>query len=114
MSLLTSLLRSHADVAVRAPGSAAYRRRYLIATDKSFGHGAWMRIFSPVIGCTSSNCSACKATRVISGLLFQLDATDVVTYAVVGAALLTVATLACFVPARRALDVQPVEALRAR
>ena len=58
--------------------------------------------------------TATAATRVISGLLFQLGATDVVTYAVVGVALLTVATLACFVPARRALDVQPVEALRAR
>jgi predicted permease len=50
-------------------------------------------------------------TRTIKGLLFGVSATDPATYALIAALLALVALLACFVPARRATQVNPVIAL---
>jgi putative ABC transport system permease protein len=51
-------------------------------------------------------------TRIISSALFGVTASDPTTYAVVLLALFVVACLACFVPARRALRVDPLTAMR--
>lgn len=52
------------------------------------------------------------ASRAIRGLLFDVPASDPVTYGVVLLVLATVAALAGYVPARRATQVDPAVALR--
>jgi ABC-type antimicrobial peptide transport system permease subunit len=50
--------------------------------------------------------------RALKGLLVGVSTTDPVTLLVTAAALLIVAALACYVPARRAARVDPIVALR--
>ena len=51
-------------------------------------------------------------TRVLDGLLFEIEPTDPTTLVAVSTLLLVVAAAACFIPARRATLVQPIIALR--
>jgi putative ABC transport system permease protein len=55
---------------------------------------------------------ALLASRLLASFLFEVGATDPLTFAVVAATLLTVALLATYIPARRALRVDPISALR--
>ena len=52
------------------------------------------------------------ATRIIGSYLYGVTPTDPMTYGVVLLLLLAVACLACYVPARRALKVDPLVAMR--
>lgn len=56
---------------------------------------------------------AAGVTRVIRSLLYNVTATDPVSFGVVVALMLAVAALAAYLPARRATQVDPVVALRA-
>jgi len=55
---------------------------------------------------------AYAATRLITSFLYGVRASDWPTYGLIAALLLAVALLACWIPARRAANVDPLVALR--
>jgi len=56
--------------------------------------------------------AAAGLTQLMSSLLFGVTALDPLTYAAVAALLLVVSVLASYLPARRAMGIDPVDALR--
>jgi predicted permease len=51
-------------------------------------------------------------TRFLQSLLFGITATDPTTFVAVGSVVLAIAIIACYIPARRAIKVDPLTALR--
>jgi len=56
--------------------------------------------------------SAILLSRLMVGMLFELKPTDPLAYVIVSVILAAVAMLACYLPARRAARIDPIEALR--
>jgi ABC-type antimicrobial peptide transport system permease subunit len=63
-------------------------------------------------GLTLGLLGAAALGRVLTSLLYGVKPTDVLTFVGVAGVLLTVVLAACLVPARRAVRVDPLEALR--
>jgi len=72
------------------------------------GHGFRLAIAGTVLGVIGS----LAASRLLSTLLFGVTAKDPLTLVIVSVVLSAVALLACYIPARRAMKVDPLEALR--
>ncbi|HLE64287.1 MAG TPA: FtsX-like permease family protein, partial [Pyrinomonadaceae bacterium] len=73
-----------------------------------FGQGLLLLVIGAVVGLGG----AFALTRFMRTLLFEITATDPLTYTAVLGLLTLVALLACYVPARRATKVDPLVALR--
>lgn len=72
------------------------------------GQGLRLALVGVVLGLLA----AAAATTLVRGLLFDTSATDPLVYASLSVLLLAMAAVACYVPARRAMRVDPMTALR--
>jgi predicted permease len=66
-----------------------------------------------LVGASLGILVALPVARLASGLLYGVSATDPLTYAAITVLLMSVALLACYLPARRATRIDPLVALRA-
>ncbi|MGH9621532.1 MAG: FtsX-like permease family protein, partial [Bryobacteraceae bacterium] len=65
-----------------------------------------------LIGIAIGLAGSLAITRLMAGLLFEVKPFDIASYATVTVLILTTALIACWLPARRALRVDPAAALR--
>jgi ABC-type antimicrobial peptide transport system permease subunit len=68
-----------------------------------------------LVGMAAGAAGASILTRTLSSLshlLYGIGSSDPLTFAIVSVVLMGVATLACYIPARRAASVDPMVALR--
>jgi putative ABC transport system permease protein len=73
------------------------------------GQGMAMTLVGTAIGVAASAALA----RLMSSLLFGVSAVDPATFVAIPLLLIAVALAACYVPARRAMRVDPLQTLRA-
>jgi len=100
-----SVSRRTAEIGVRV----ALGARRIHVLQLILGQGAKLTLLGVAIGVAA----AWGFTRLLVSLLFEVNATDPATFVSISLLLVSIALLACFFPARRALSVDPMIALRA-
>jgi putative ABC transport system permease protein len=65
-----------------------------------------------IVGVALGLLGALALTRVLSSLLYEVSATDPITFAGIALLLVIVSSIACYIPARRAASVDPLTAIR--
>jgi putative ABC transport system permease protein len=70
--------------------------------------GLLLTILGVVVGLGA----ALALTRLLSGLLFGVEAIDISTFTMISLLLILVSLFACYLPARRAMRIDPLQALR--
>lgn len=63
-------------------------------------------------GLAAGIAGAVALTRVLGTLLYHVSPTDPMIFAIVALGLMTVAFIAMLIPARRATEIDPIQALR--
>ncbi|HEY1987526.1 MAG TPA: ABC transporter permease [Terracidiphilus sp.] len=71
-------------------------------------HGLWLTAAGLAVGVGAS----LFLTRFLRSMLFGVGTSDMLTFATVAVVLCAVALVACFLPARRAASIDPMQALR--
>ena len=69
-------------------------------------------LFLTLAGVVLGLIAAFALTRLLSGLLFGIGAIDTTTFTTISLFLVVVSLLACYLPARRAMRIDPLSALR--
>jgi putative ABC transport system permease protein len=95
--------RTH-EIGIRAALGATGRNLLQLV----LGRGLLLTVLGLAIGAAGS----VALTRLMASLLYGVGARDPATMVVVGIVLATVAIVACYVPARRAMKIDPLAALR--
>jgi putative ABC transport system permease protein len=72
------------------------------------GEGLWLAGIGTVVGLVA----AAGASQLIKGMLYNVGALDPVAFLTVPSILILVATLAVYLPARRAASIEPMRALK--
>jgi putative ABC transport system permease protein len=72
------------------------------------GHGLKLTL----IGLAAGAAASLVASRLLTGMVYGVATTDPVTYAAVAVVLLVTALASSYVPARRAMSIDPISALR--
>jgi putative ABC transport system permease protein len=88
-----------------------------MALGANHGHVMWLVLRQGLVrialGLTLGLLGAWGLSRVLASVLVGVSPTDPVTFILLSSLLATVTTMACLIPARRAMRLDPVEALRA-
>jgi putative ABC transport system permease protein len=97
------------------------QRTHEIGVRMAIGARAWEIIWMvlkqgmalALVGVAAGVLGAFALTHAVKSLLFGVTPTDPTTFGVVAAVLAAAAFVACYIPARRAAQVDPLQALRA-
>ncbi|HKQ89134.1 MAG TPA: FtsX-like permease family protein, partial [Blastocatellia bacterium] len=72
----------------------------------------WRGMRLTLVGVALGLAAALALTRVMKNLLFEVSATDPVTFALIALLVVVVALIGSYIPARRAAKVDPLLAIR--